>query len=222
MQLNSSGQCSRLSRLVFLAFFAGTFFFSSLSPLLGAPIRGVYLASEIPVTLPRSAGSAGEIWGPMVGGALGQILTEVGRSRKSPPLPAGDYGAVKALRAAVVTELRQKRLLAPPEKAQAELRLRIMECGVFPVGVPFSSKRIGPVLHVQAQLVSSADQIVWEERRRIHPGMSKSPKIPKEEFLANPDLAIPAMEQIARTIAAELVQALITPGTGHQWDAIRR
>ena len=208
--------------LLFLVGLLAGALFSAHAPLRAAPVRSISLAPDIPVTLPRAAGSsAGELWGPMVGGALGQIVTEVGRAQKAPPLPPSDYGAVDALRSAVTRAMREKHLLARPGEGEAELRLRILECSVNPVNI-FSPKRLAPVLSVQAQLLNRRGQITWEERRRIHHAMSKSPKIPREEFLANPASANRAMEEVARIVGTELVQALVTPGSGHQWDAIRR
>lgn len=212
------GGCVRLSLPILLA---GAIFFP-FSLVSGATPRRISLAHEIPVTLPQGGYSAGQALGGMVGGALGQIMIEVdrARTRKAGSLAASDYGAADALRTAVTGELRQKRLLASREKAEAELRLQITECGVMPPRGALFSKNVSPVLAVRALLVNDRGNIIWEERRRIFGG--KAPKIPKEKFVANPGLAKPAMEKIAGLIATDIVQALVTPGTGHKWDAIRR
>jgi hypothetical protein len=203
----------------FLALLLGAAVFSGPARLDAAPVRRISLAPDIPLSRPRAAGSASDAFGTMVGGAAGQIIKEINRAQKRPALPDSDYGAVDTLRSAVTAGLRQKNLLAPREKAEAELRLRITNYGVIPPGG--FSKHVIPALAVQAQLVAG-DQIVWEERRGFPALMKKTPKILKKDFYANPELAKPAMEQIARALAAEFVQALVTPGTGHQYDAIRR
>lgn len=207
----------RVGRLAFLVFLSGLSFTALQA---AAPLRSISVAKEVPVTIPQGAEPG--LLGTVIGGAAGQIVTEIERAnaRHAPKLPHGDFGTPDSIRTAVSDELRRKGLLATGGKPDAELRLRIMQCGLVPPRGAVFSKNVTPILAVQAVLVNEAGKIIWEDRRQIFGG--DAPKFSKDQVVANPRLVNAAMEKMAQRIARQIVQALVTPGTGHQWDAIRR
>ena len=206
----------RVGRLAFLFLLSGL----AISALQAAPVRSVTVAEEVPVTFPKP-GEPGALGG-IIGGGVGQIVSEIERAnaRHSVPLPQGDFGAAKSLRSAVINELRQKRLFVEHGKADGELRLLITQFGLVPPRGAVFSKNVTPFLGVRAILMNQSGKNIWEDRRQMF-GFN-APKFSKAQVIANPSLVNAAVDKLAQRIAKEIVQALVTPGSGHQWDAIRR
>lgn len=213
MACRQGGRVSGLASLFLLSGLA-------IAALQAAPVRSVTVAEEVPVTFPKP-GETGALGG-IIGGGVGQIVTEIeqAKARHSVPLPQGDFGAAKSLRSAVINKLRQKRLFAERGKADAELRLLITQFGLVPPRGAVFSKNVTPFVGVRAILVNESGKIIWEDRR--HSFSFNAPKFSKAQVIANPNIVNAAVDKLAQRLAQEIVQTLVTPGSGHQWDAIRR
>jgi hypothetical protein len=151
----------------------------------------------------------GEAAAITAGGVVGAVIVESTRDKNRPVQPPpGCYGAPEALRRALSAELQKsvRFKVSRSGPADAELRIRIKECAMPALGFTFS--KVSPLLSVEAVLVDRNGAIMWQDRRRIHHNMKKSPDIPRKEFAANPSLGVEAMRRVAELISAELVQSM--------------
>lgn len=138
------------------------------------------------------------------GAAGGALMAGATTSRATKP----EFGVPESVRSAYAAELQRtgRFSIVTGGRADAELKLRVVEYGFFQAG--FMHRGVKPFMRVNAQLLRPDGTIAWEQMSFAPPNSRLTePQLP-DRMRANPALTADSLRSAARVAAATGVETL--------------
>lgn len=170
------------------------------------PIRTVLVAKDVPIPkkmafvgLSESLAGAG---GAFVGGAVGAgIVAAEMYSREG----SAEFDIGQSVRSEFIAAIEKsnKFSVKPTSPVDAQIQLKVTGYGFQEAAM--LSRRVRPILSIEATMTRSDGKVVWKHRRAITHLNSNTPANLPEQLKENPKLGAEALRAAAKIVATEAV-----------------
>lgn len=173
------------------------------------PVRTITVAKDVPEPKEMTFVGLSEAMGMGLAGGLGGAVgagLAAGSTFSRNGSAAFDIG--QSVRSEFVAALEQSGKFVVKETGPADgvLQLRVVGYGFYQAGM--FARRVRPILGVEAKLIRTDGQVVWQHRRGITQLTSETPAVFPEKIRNDPKVGAEALRVAARICARNAVASL--------------